>query len=97
MRHRTNSFTTMGVVTPRSFNLVSRCQTWVSRWSASLACPQPELGGAGAWESKSREQHTLTSTNTHRFRNPLTTGESSKSIPEPAVAATAWKVTHPEH
>ena len=45
---------------------------------------------------ESRGLHTLTSTNTHRVRNSLVDGGSSKSIPVPAVAATAWKLRHPE-
>ena len=97
MRHRMNSFTTMGAVTLRSFSLVSRHQTWASHGSASLACPQLELGAAGAIGSKSRGLSTPTYTNTHRVRNSLMDGGSSKSIPEPAVAAMAWKAMHPEH
>ena len=87
----------MGAVTPRSFSLFNRSQTKARRGSASLSWPQLEVGTAGAKGAESRVLSTPTSTNTHHFRNPLTDGESSKSIPEPAVAATAWKLKHPEH
>ena len=44
---------------------------------------------------ESRGLSTPTSTYTHRIRNSLVDGGRSKSIPEPAVAATAWKLKHP--
>lgn len=63
---------------------------------SELLVPQLELGTAGAIRSERRGLSTPASTNTQRLRNPLTDGESSKSIPELAVAATAWKLKHPE-
>ena len=91
-----NSFTTMGAVMPQSFNLLSLSQTGTRQELASLSWPQPELGTAGANGEWSRGLSTLASKNTHRVRDSLVDGGSSKSIPAPAVAATAWKLTHPE-
>ena len=51
---------------------------------------------AGADGEESRGLSTPTSTNTHRVRNSLVYGGSSKSIPALAVTATAWKLRHPE-
>ena len=52
---------------------------------------------AGDDRGESKGLSTPTSTYTHRIQKSLVDGGRSKSIPEPAVAATSWKLSHPEH
>ena len=82
---------------PRSFSLFSLSQTETRQGLASLSWPQPELGMAGAEGSESKGPSTQMSTYTHHSQNPLEDDGSSKSIPELAIAVTAWKLNHPEH
>jgi hypothetical protein len=96
MRRRMNSFTTIAIVTPSCLSLASLPRTRAAHESASSACPQPELASAGARGRRSRGLNAVASTYTHCFRNPLASGWSVKSMPESAVAATAWSDTHPE-
>ena len=67
------------------------------RWSESFSWPQQELGEAGAPGFRSWGLYVPASMSSHCFQNLFAVGESSKLIPEPAVAATASKVMHPEH
>lgn len=96
-RYLMNSFTTIGAITSTSCSLANLFQTQVRRQSESFAWPQPELGEAGTPGVRSRGLHVPGSIGSHCFRNPFAAGESSKLIPEPAVAATTSKVAHPEN
>jgi len=88
MRRLTNSLTTIDVVTPASFSLANPEKTCASYGSASSASPQSELGSAGADGMRSRGLHAVASAYTHYFRNPLASGWSMKSMPEPVVVTT---------